>query len=62
MIYDSISDINNSRTFLRLEKFVGDNDGYLKIEGFNAAGSIKLKTAKRMVQGWTISSYSASLS
>lgn len=51
MIYDNISDINNGHTFLRLEKFSGDNDVYLKIEGFNVAGSIKLKTAKRMVQG-----------
>jgi len=51
MIYNSISDINNSKTFLCLEKFAEGNDVYLKIEGFNAAGSIKLKTAISMVQG-----------
>ena len=51
MIYNSIGDINNSKAFLCLEKFAEGNDVYLKIEGFNAAGSIKLKTAISMVQG-----------
>ncbi len=36
--------------FYRLDAFAGDNDVFLKLEGFNITGSIKIKTAIRLIE------------
>lgn len=51
MIVDHILSLNHASTFFRLKRFVEKNDVYLKLEGFNPAGSIKLKTALSMIEG-----------
>ncbi|MCP4755059.1 MAG: 2,3-diaminopropionate biosynthesis protein SbnA [Proteobacteria bacterium] len=50
-IIDSILDFNHSDVFFRLKGFVGQANVFLKLEGLNMAGSIKFKTALRMING-----------
>ena len=51
MTSESILDLNQSDVFMHLKDFVEDRLIYLKLEGLNAAGSIKLKTAVSMIAG-----------
>jgi cysteine synthase A len=48
-IYESIAEITNDTTFVTLGKFL-PTDIYLKLEGLNLAGSIKLKTALGLIE------------
>jgi len=50
MKFTSIEQIVNDRVFLLLNEFCHDRDVYLKIEGFNPGGSIKIKTALALVE------------
>ncbi|MFE2636057.1 2,3-diaminopropionate biosynthesis protein SbnA [Streptomyces scopuliridis] len=50
MIYDNAQDLVLDRLFLRFDGLVPDVRLLLKIEGFNPAGSIKLKTAIGLVE------------
>ncbi len=50
MIYEKISDIVTDDIFLLLHDFVPGRQVYLKLEGLNPAGSIKLKTANGLIQ------------
>ncbi len=45
MIINRISQIKSDNLFYRLENYTNDLDVYLKLDGLNIAGSIKLKTA-----------------
>lgn len=49
MIISSIADIKSAPLFYFLPDFVAGSKCYIKIEGLNVAGSIKLKSAKRML-------------
>jgi 2,3-diaminopropionate biosynthesis protein SbnA len=49
MIYKKVSDIVTDDIFLLLEDFVPDTTLFLKLEGLNPAGSIKLKTANTLI-------------
>jgi 2,3-diaminopropionate biosynthesis protein SbnA len=49
MIFQSADEMAIDDAFINLSRFAGDLDVVLKIEGFNAAGSIKLKTALGLV-------------
>ncbi len=49
MIADHPDDLVNDACFLRLREFVPEVETFLKIEGLNPAGSIKLKPARAMV-------------
>ncbi|MCQ8186829.1 2,3-diaminopropionate biosynthesis protein SbnA [Streptomyces rugosispiralis] len=49
-MYDSAQDLVFDRVFLRIDGLVPDIRLLLKIEGFNPAGSIKLKTAIGLVE------------
>lgn len=49
MIYDRASDIVLDDVFLRLPGFVPDSQVFLKLEGLNPAGSIKLKPAAALI-------------
>jgi N-(2-amino-2-carboxyethyl)-L-glutamate synthase len=49
-MYDTAQDLVFDRVFLRLDGLVPDIRLLLKIEGFNPAGSIKLKTAIGLVE------------
>ena len=51
MTSDSILNINQPDIFFHLKDFAGDHRIHLKLEGLNAAGSIKLKTAVSMIAG-----------
>ncbi len=51
MIIENILDLIQTQTFFALERFEGETDVYLKLEGLNLAGSIKIKTALRMLKG-----------
>jgi N-(2-amino-2-carboxyethyl)-L-glutamate synthase len=48
-VFTSASDIILDDIFLRLPDFVADVDVFLKLEAFNPAGSLKLKTAVGLV-------------
>lgn len=48
-VFESASDIVLDDVFLRLPGFAADLDVFLKIEAFNPAGSLKLKTAVGLV-------------
>ena len=50
MIFDDAFRIVNDEVFLELPEFVGQSRVFLKIEGLNAAGSIKLKPAVAMIE------------
>ena len=49
MIIDSPLELIFRNLFYRLGAFAGDNDVFLKLEGFNITGSIKVKTAIRLI-------------
>jgi cysteine synthase A len=51
MIHQSVSEINFAQTFIQLKNII-DHPFYLKIEGLNLAGSIKLKTAHFILNGF----------
>jgi cysteine synthase A len=50
MIRDHAYDIIIDDVFLRLTDLLGDSEVFLKIEGLNFAGSIKLKTAVSLIE------------
>ncbi len=50
MIITSLSDIKSQALFYRIKNFIKNSDFYIKLEGFNIAGSIKLKSALRMFE------------
>jgi cysteine synthase A len=50
MIIESPLDLIFRDLFYRLRRFVGDHDVFLKLEGFNVTGSIKIKTAMGLVE------------
>lgn len=50
MIYEKVSDIVTDDIFIVLNDFVPDTAVYLKLEGLNPAGSIKLKTANALIE------------
>lgn len=49
MIFDRVSDIVTDDIFLNLSGFLPESHVFLKLEGLNPAGSIKLKTATALV-------------
>jgi N-(2-amino-2-carboxyethyl)-L-glutamate synthase len=50
LLYENVHDIVLDKLFLNLPGFVPDQRVALKLEGLNPAGSIKLKTAVRLVR------------
>ena len=50
MKYDSIEHIISDDTFLTLHDFAPGHHIYLKMEGFNPGGSIKIKTAMALIR------------
>lgn len=50
MIIENISDISCPPIFYKLKQFLSHSDTYIKLEGLNIAGSIKLTTARRLIQ------------
>ncbi len=50
MIYENSYDIVTDDIFLRLRAHVPDADVFLKLEGLNPAGSVKLKTARSLIE------------
>lgn len=50
VIVNSVLDLKQKKLFFELDKFVNDCDLYLKLEGFNPGGSIKIKAAVGMVE------------
>ncbi len=49
MIVENVLDLKQSQTFFLLRDFLGNGDVYLKLEGANLAGSIKMKSALKMI-------------
>lgn len=49
MIIDLISDITSTPLFFRLAGFLEESEVFVKLEGLNIAGSIKLTTAKGLI-------------
>jgi N-(2-amino-2-carboxyethyl)-L-glutamate synthase len=50
MIIESPLDLIFRNLFYRLRSFAGNHDVFLKLEGFNVTGSIKIKTAMGLVE------------
>ena len=50
MIIDSPLDLIFRDLFYRLRSFAGEHDVFLKLEGFNVSGSIKVKTAIGLIE------------
>src|SRR5262245_17475661 len=50
MIIESPLDLIFRDLFYRLPSFAGGNDVFLKLEGFNVTGSIKIKTAIALIE------------
>jgi N-(2-amino-2-carboxyethyl)-L-glutamate synthase len=50
MIIESALDLIFRDLFYRLRAFAGSHDVFLKLEGFNVSGSIKIKTAIKLVE------------
>lgn len=50
MIYDKVGDVLTGDVFVRLDDFAPGFDTFLKLEGLNPTGSIKLKTALRLLE------------
>src|SRR5215471_10293566 len=50
MIIESPLDLVFRDLFYRLRGFAGNHDVFLKLEGFNVTGSIKIKTAMGLVE------------
>ena len=51
MIINNIENINSNPIFQDISNLIGLNKAYIKFEGLNIAGSIKLKTAKFLIDG-----------
>ncbi len=49
MIFNSVDEVVTDNIFLKLSRYLGHLEVYLKLEGLNPAGSIKLKTAISLV-------------
>lgn len=49
MITSSLGDIQSEQIFFKCNDFLSDKEIYIKLEGLNLAGSIKLKTAKYLL-------------
>ena len=56
MIIDSLTEIKSSPLFYRVRGFLDKSDFFLKLEGLNIAGSIKLKPAKWLIEKLEIQS------
>lgn len=50
MIADHVYNIVTDDIYLRLPEWIGESEIYLKIEGLNPAGSVKLKTAIALIE------------
>ncbi|MEU5839559.1 2,3-diaminopropionate biosynthesis protein SbnA [Streptomyces diacarni] len=50
MIYDTAADVLTGDVFIKLDGFVPGFDTNLKVEGLNPTGSIKLKTARLLLE------------
>lgn len=50
MIFERASDVVLDDVFLHLPEFVADARVFLKLEGLNPAGSVKLKTALGLIE------------
>ena len=50
MIVTKLSDIKSQPLFYQLKNFITNSTCYLKLEGYNIAGSLKLKSAVRMLE------------
>ena len=50
MIVTTLSNIKSQPLFYQAKNFLTNSDCYIKLEGFNIAGSLKLKSAARMVE------------
>ena len=53
MIIESPLDLIFRDLFYRVPSFAGRNDIFLKLEGFNVTGSIKIKTASLLSRIWS---------
>lgn len=51
MIFEHVYDIVTDDVFLNLPGILTDSDLFIKIEALNPAGSIKIKTAKGLIEG-----------
>lgn len=51
MIIKSISEIASNPLFYHLSDFISQSETYLKLEGLNISGSIKLTTARGLIEG-----------
>jgi N-(2-amino-2-carboxyethyl)-L-glutamate synthase len=49
MIVENVLDLKQSQTFFLLRDFLSNGDVYLKLEGANFSGSIKMKSALKMI-------------
>lgn len=49
MVVDSVANLCSQSIFLRIGNLLPHGDVHLKVEGLNAAGSIKLKTARQIL-------------
>ncbi|ANS43829.1 2,3-diaminopropionate biosynthesis protein SbnA [Serratia inhibens] len=49
MQFDSVDKLVNDSIFFKFNKFCGDADLFVKVEGMNAGGSIKMKTAIALI-------------
>ena len=50
MIVENVSAISCPPIFFKLNNFLSDSEAYVKLEGLNIAGSIKLTTAKKLIE------------
>lgn len=51
MFINTLEEINSPTIFQKFSQFVGIENAFIKYEGLNIAGSIKLKTAKYLISG-----------
>lgn len=49
MIIENVSDISAAPLFFKLKEFISHSEVYIKLEGLNVAGSIKLTTARNLI-------------
>ena len=50
MIVENLSNIKSQPIFYHIKDFIDHANCYIKLEGFNIAGSLKLKSAVRMME------------
>ena len=50
MIITNLSNIKSQPLFYQIKNLIDRNECYIKLEGFNIAGSLKLKSAIRMLE------------